>query len=132
MPTAEFGVDRASPRRARAFVSRLLSAHDVPDDATEIAVLLVSELVTNAVLHARTTCAVSVEVDDSGLVRVAVHDGSSTRPRLRRPHHGAATGRGLVYVDRLARRWGSTPSPHGKTVWFELEPTATFGGARAE
>jgi anti-sigma regulatory factor (Ser/Thr protein kinase) len=127
MPTAEFGVDRASPREARAFVADVLSAHDVPEPVADVANLLVSELVTNAVLHARTGCIVTVDVDPGGAVRVAVHDRSRTAPRLRRPRSDAATGRGLVYVDRLANRWGTTLTNDGKAVWFELEPTATFG-----
>jgi anti-sigma regulatory factor (Ser/Thr protein kinase) len=130
MPTAEFGADRASPRQARAFVSDTLSSHGVPDAATEVANLLVSELVTNAVLHARTGCTVSVDVAPGGLVRVTVHDGSRTTPRLRRPRDTGATGRGLVYVDRLATRWGTAPTRGGKAVWFELEPTASFENAR--
>jgi hypothetical protein len=104
-------------------VSETLHGWDLPDDAVDDAVLLASELVTNAVLHAR--CAPSIEllrVDAS--VRCVVTDASRAEPRRR--HYGAeaVTGRGLALVDAIAARWGSDPEPLGKRVWFELDVPA--------
>ena len=88
-----------------------------------MAVLLTSELVTNAVLHGLTPVTVLVS-DDGVRVRVEVADG---RPGpLSLPSEGPAadriSGRGLGIVDHLADRWGCRPQqdPAGKVVWFEL------------
>jgi anti-sigma regulatory factor (Ser/Thr protein kinase) len=96
------------------------------DEASPDAELLVSELVTNAVLHARSATRVTIERDDTR-VRISVCDDSPARPRLRDYGPDAVTGRGLVIVDRLARRWGVDPSDAGKCVWFEIEGRARVG-----
>jgi hypothetical protein len=86
-------------------------------DATR---LLVSELVTNAVLHARTDIEVVVRLLRTG-VRVEVHDASPATPVVRHYDDEAMTGRGLALVDELARRWGVDRVEGGKSVWFELD-----------
>jgi len=96
------------------------------DDAIPDAELLVSELVTNAVLHARSATRVTIDHDGT-TVRIAVCDDSPTRPRLRDYGPEAVTGRGLVIVDRIARRWGVDPSDDGKCVWFEIEDRMRVG-----
>jgi anti-sigma regulatory factor (Ser/Thr protein kinase) len=103
---------------ARRWVrSRLAHADADVDTAT----LLVSEVVTNAILHARTTVTLSVEVVGE-VVRIAVRDGSPVRPRIHSFTATSATGRGLRLLDRLAKRWGVDPDPAsgGKVVWFEV------------
>jgi anti-sigma regulatory factor (Ser/Thr protein kinase) len=112
---------------ARRFVRARLG--DGPADV-DTASLLVSEVVTNAILHARTTVTLTVEVDDQ-VVRITVRDGSPVRPRLRSFAPTSATGRGLRLLDHLARRWGvdADPATGGKVVWFELgEPAAAGWG----
>jgi len=116
---------------ARRFVrARLL------DGATDIdtATLLVSEVVTNAILHARTTVTLTVEVIDD-VVRIAVRDGSPVQPRIHSFPATSATGRGLRLLDRLAKRWGvyADPVTGGKVVWFEVgEPSETAWGVVSE
>jgi len=117
--------DHAAAARARRFVSEAMRAWGF-DEASPDAELLVSELVTNAVLHARSATRVTIERDDTR-VRISVCDDSPARPRLRDYGPDAVTGRGLVIVDRLARRWGVDPSDAGKCVWFEIEGRARVG-----
>jgi len=85
--------------------------------------LVVSELVTNALLHAGPPVTLRVEVDGD-LVRIEVGDGSRRAPlrALSRPE--AMTGRGLALVAALAREWGVEPSGDGKVVWCELSASA--------
>jgi hypothetical protein len=83
---------------------------------------VVSELATNAVLHARTAFTVSFTLGEAG-VRVAVSDGSPAQPRLTRLRdRQASTGRGLHMVADLSAAWGIDPDADGagKTVWCEL------------
>jgi anti-sigma regulatory factor (Ser/Thr protein kinase) len=108
----------ASIARARRFVRgalHALSAQPVVDDA----VLLISELATNAVLHART--AFTVEVSSSPeRVRICVADSSPLPPRTRSYGLESTTGRGLRLVESLSTAWGVQPLAAGKTVWVEL------------
>lgn len=109
-----------SVRSARRLVADALRGWDLTH-LEEPAVLLVSELVTNAVLHARTALAVEVE-RTTRTVRVVVQDGSRRRPQQRLHEVTAATGRGLGLLDAVAWRWGcdDSPAPYTKAVWFEL------------
>jgi len=88
-------------------------------DQTEAAVLLTSELVTNAIVHARTQVAVTVQLDDASL-RVVVVDESAEPPNRREGADHLGGGRGLRLVEALAASWGVSPEGHGKAVWFEL------------
>lgn len=88
-------------------------------DAAYTAALLVSELVTNCVLHARTDITVGITVTGD-VVRVSVGDTSAASPRQRLHGVESGTGRGLLLVDRMARAWGVDGHGSGKTVWFEL------------
>jgi anti-sigma regulatory factor (Ser/Thr protein kinase) len=107
-----------SPRRARRFVAEALGT-DTPRVA-EVVALLVSEMVTNAVLHARTDVRVSIE-RGMDTIRVEVADDCVSGPTVQHfTTHQAATGRGLQLVDQLADRWGSEPRTGGKVVWFEV------------
>jgi len=126
MSTIELPPEPTSPGAARRFVTDGLARHD--GAPTEVAALLVSELVTNAVLHARTPMVVTVTAND-GSVRVGVQDGSPTLPALRQYDRSASTGRGLQMVERLASRWGVDADDRSKTVWFEL---ALVGAAGTE
>lgn len=88
-------------------------------DLTETVTLLVSEVVTNAVLHARTEIAVTMGRADDG-VRISVSDGSSLTPSMRRHSATATTGRGVHLLDRLADSWTAEPTDDGKTVSFTV------------
>ncbi|MDP9075612.1 MAG: ATP-binding protein [Actinomycetota bacterium] len=88
--------------------------------------LLLSELVTNAALHARTIIQVRVCLTSTGL-RLEVMDGSERHPIVRHYSTQATTGRGLGMVDFLAQRWGVLPQANGKTVWAELVDNETRG-----
>jgi anti-sigma regulatory factor (Ser/Thr protein kinase) len=117
--TTELPLDLTAPRLGRRFVCAALEAlkSQVPDD---VAALLVSELVTNSVVHATGPLRVSVEPIEDGGLRVTVTDGSDVVPQVRDPGPEAISGRGMVLVDRLARRWGVVLNASGNAVWFEL------------
>jgi anti-sigma regulatory factor (Ser/Thr protein kinase) len=103
---------------ARRFVrARLIDGTSDVETAT----LLVSEVVTNAVLHARTAITLTVEELDA-VARIAVRDGSPVQPRLHAFSPTSATGRGLRLLDQLSTRWGvdADPATGGKVVWFEV------------
>ena len=104
---------------ARRFTAETLGGWGAPELA-ETAVLLVSELVTNAVLHARSASQLVVRMVDTG-IRVELRDDSRIAPSPRAYSLEAGTGRGLLLVEALAARWGSTPEAMGKSVWFELD-----------
>lgn len=106
---------------ARRFVAEHVHGH-VPDETAEVAALLTSELVTNAIVHAHTPMRLHVDVTDEA-VRVAVADEMPRLPTPRRSHDARLTGRGMNLVSALATQWGVDPRPRGKTVWFEL-PTS--------
>lgn len=99
----------------------------VDADLVDAAGLLVSELVTNAVVHARTDVTLRATIR-RGVLRIEVADGSPVVPTPRRPSGLAGTGRGLQLVDRLANRWGVQKSRGGKTIWFELSPIEQAAG----
>jgi anti-sigma regulatory factor (Ser/Thr protein kinase) len=81
--------------------------------------LLVSELVTNAVTHAKTPCRVAAALKPRGL-RVEVSDGSGHEPLLVPESTDVESGRGLLIVNELSAAWGWEFTAVGKVVWFEL------------
>lgn len=108
----------SSARQARRYVAERLVVLGYPE-AAPAAELLVTELVTNAVLHARTPVQVSVE-PRGPMVRVGVADNSPRPPRRRKHSVDSGTGRGLVLVERMSDSWGVEQRGGGKVVWFEL------------
>lgn len=105
--------------RARRYVSGTLRAWGVGADVIDTCTLLVSELATNAVLHARTPF--TVRVSRSARVRVEVDDED---PRLPHPldySADATSGRGLHLIVSLSTAAGAETRDDGKTVWFELD-----------
>lgn len=103
---------------ARRMVRRSL-ARAGRDDLAETAGLLVSEVVTNALVHAGTPIDVTVSVTADGL-RVEVEDGSPHLPSRRDYAPTAGTGRGMMLLEQMVDDWGVVAGDHGKTVWFTL------------
>jgi anti-sigma regulatory factor (Ser/Thr protein kinase) len=113
----ELPSDVASCSVARRFVRETLA--QAADDLRANASLLVSEVVTNAVLHA--SGPVTVEIQQNGSAyRIAVSDCSRTPPTEKGYRADDATGRGLHLLDSLAAAWGWKRTGPGKVVWFDL------------
>lgn len=118
--------DPQSVGRARDTTRRVLRAAGLSDAEVERAALLVSELVTNAVVHAGSRFC--VRVTPRPVPRVEVEDDSADLPQA--PPQGRSLsvddiepgGLGMAIVDRLSSRWGAEPTAEGKVVWFELAP----------
>lgn len=83
------------------------------------AILMISELVTNAILHGGEGAVLTLTFDDFK-VRAEVRDSSPALPVVRSYSETATTGRGMVIVDALAAAWGTFSVDGGKVVWFEL------------
>jgi anti-sigma regulatory factor (Ser/Thr protein kinase) len=113
-----------SPCAARRFVRDRLVDWGVPE-LTDSVELMVSELVTNAIVHARSEARL-VARQDGRTLRVEVEDWGDGAPVLREPGPECPSGRGLRFVDALADAWGASATTDGKCVWFELnrEPSA--------
>jgi anti-sigma regulatory factor (Ser/Thr protein kinase) len=115
--TGHFPPEPASVRRARR-VLRLVSA-SVSRDLFECLEMVVSELATNAVVHARTPFEVSLRLRPT--VRVEVTDLNPAVPVLRSVGRDQVGGRGLVVVTACTEDWGYEVKPSGgKTVWADL------------
>ncbi len=84
-----------------------------------MAVLLTSELVTNAIVHGGSSARVRM-VGTRHRLRVEVGDDNPCLPSPRERSDEATGGRGLAIVDALAWHWGASPDNRGKVVWFEL------------
>lgn len=113
---------RAVPEARREL--RELLRHWGRPGRSEIAELLTSELVTNALVHTDHDAVLTATVGPSGL-RVEVRDFVARRPSVCVPNADDGThGRGLVLVESLADAWGVRPHGVGKAVWFELDAEA--------
>ena len=120
--TLSLPVHPSSPGRARRFVRDVLADWGA-EHFEEPATLLTSELVTNAVLHARSRPELKLRLAGDRLW-VGVADNTPVSPVRKRYGAEAATGRGLLLVERLAAAWGTSITDQGKVVWFELSPEA--------
>lgn len=113
--------DLHAPARARTWLVERVP--ELPAPVMDDALLVASELVTNAVRHGRPEIALSVRRLPDG-VRIAVRDEGERVPvaAMETPTVDRLTGRGLLIVAATARHWGVTPHPDGpgKTVWAEL------------
>ncbi|GGS81177.1 ATP-binding protein [Streptomyces griseoviridis] len=135
----EIRPDPAEVGRARKWARARLAASGARDDEAlaDALVLLVSELVTNAVVHTGRPAVLrlalpGVEADGSA-VRLEVADACGHAPVYRCADGEATGGRGLALVDGLADRWGWTRDEAGKRIWCELDrraaPAAPAGAA---
>ncbi|WP_395361460.1 SpoIIE family protein phosphatase [Streptomyces sp. YH02] len=126
-------IAQAEPERiaaAREQVRQLL--HDWRDEEQlDSAVLMVSEMVTNVLVHTDGDALLVAEVacgEKTRRLRVEVSDGSDELPHKRHPGEMASSGRGLVLMEMLADAWGVDPRGEGKAIWFELnEPDSGQG-----
>ena len=116
----------SSPSAAREFAKRSgcqEHALEMLDDA----LLLISELVTNSILHGGPPIVLAIDCDGEGL-HVRVRDGSPVLPRARDADDEDENGRGLTLVELLTSTWGVEPvaDEHGtgKQIWFELRRPA--------
>jgi anti-sigma regulatory factor (Ser/Thr protein kinase) len=119
----EFAPGLLSARHARTFVADQLGVHRL-DHLVDDATLVVSELVTNAVLHARTHLVVAIsELPDR--LRLAVHDNSGVLPVMGSAEADHTSGRGMTIVDACATDWGTERDAQGhKCVWATFSTSA--------
>ena len=119
-----------SATRARQLTREQLAAA-CPEEAVEVAALLVTELVSNAILHARTDIVLIVDVVP-GRVVLRVRDGSDVAPVARGYGPEAATGRGIALVEQLASEWGVDRADGGKEVWCRIDFDAALDSPSAD
>ena len=118
MAPFEVRLDRSphAPSVARHALADWLRRVPCEQGTVDEVVLVASELVTNAVVHARSAPLFKAVFDD-GWLRLEVHDDSADPPTMRAPRHD---GYGLHIVSQLADGWGWTPTDPGKHVWVEM------------
>lgn len=116
-----FSADPETAHAARSAVRDQLRLWGL-DSVGDLAALLVSELVTNALRHATDPIVVRLirPFDLDGVLLVEVSDPLPDLPRERAPRPEDESGRGLQLLASVSNRWGTRPGGNGKTVWFEL------------
>jgi anti-sigma regulatory factor (Ser/Thr protein kinase) len=122
----QFPATLDSARAARRFLAdtlRRCRENAVLDDAA----VVLTELVTNAILHSASPPTVVIRADESSIL-LSVHDASSVLPAPRAHGPLAQSGRGLGLVTALAARWGAHETVEGKVVWAEFDRIATRRG----
>jgi anti-sigma regulatory factor (Ser/Thr protein kinase) len=119
--TLSLPADATAPAAARTYLTE--HAAWLSADRLDDALLLVTELVTNAIRHGEPDITLRLRAHPPG-VGVSVQDRGPSMPHLSDPAANEPGGRGLIIVDAVAQQWGVTPAqpPPGKTVWFELGP----------
>ena len=113
------GGDITEVAAVRQRAGEMLAGWGVRGETRDDALLLLSELTTNALLHGRGPIEVRLS-RDRGHLTLEVHDGAPTLPRPSRPGADDEHGRGLLLVSLLSARWGTRPTPEGKAVWCVL------------
>lgn len=109
-----------SAGEARRFAGHLLSEWHIRPETCDVVVLLVSELVTNAILHAGLKFSLSLQRVADNKLRAEVRDPSPVPVQPRHFTTEAGTGRGYMLIEALAVDWGWDSGPDGKVVWFEV------------
>jgi anti-sigma regulatory factor (Ser/Thr protein kinase) len=115
-------------RQARQTTAEVLAKWRCAPECVDDAVLIVSEMVTNAIQHGHGRARLRL-CRSAGVLRVEVQDASPRLPRLLPVDSVAERGRGLRIVARLASRWGSTRLRDGKVVWVDLRCPQVTGRA---
>ena len=111
-----------APTLARLFVTLMSEDWELTDELCDEALTVATELVSNAVEHARTACVLHLALDDLRL-RIAVRDHQPDVQGHPEPGVRGDRGYGLLIVKGLSRHWGVTPHDDGKTVWARLDAT---------
>ncbi|WP_440100819.1 ATP-binding protein [Streptosporangium sp. H16] len=119
----------ASVPRARRLIYGQMTGWGIGEQG-EIALLLVSELVTNALRHAWGPIRLAVSYQE-GMLRCEVDDANPALPYVRDAHGDDEGGRGLYLLDLLSDRWGSERTSLGKVSWFELSVHPHLNGTAA-
>ncbi len=123
----------ASVGFARRVLSEDLKSAGVFDTAVGDAILVISELVSNAILHAYPLPGEQLKIAwtmGDGWLEVAVSDGgSATMPHDAHPNPGSVSGRGLAIVAHICQAWGTRAEDVGLTVWAILAAPAQDGEA---
>lgn len=114
-----FPHDPATPRAARRFMDEILERWACRP-AVDTLHLVLSEVVSNAVVHARSAPEIAVRLLD-GFIRVEVADDSPVLPEARSADESAVSGRGMGIIESETARWGVEPRRGGgKVVWFDV------------
>ena len=117
---ADLPAELTSVRRARDMVRGAADALGLSEEGVDVASLVVSELVTNALVHG--AAPVRLRVRSSGSrVYLEVADAARYRPHRRIARVTDENGRGLELLEALSRRWGVRPQVTGKVVWAQLD-----------
>ncbi len=135
----ELAAHPGSPAQARRLTRARLNGWSVCEDTCDSAALVVSELVTNAIVHTASTHIVCELHDGDDLVRIAVRDegcapgaaGEPGQPHPSGPRSEEERGRGLLLVDALSHAWGAHEHGPGLLVWAELPRQTDALGAGA-
>lgn len=114
----QLGYDGLAVRAARVELRDWLQDTPCRPDCPERVELVVSELVTNALLHTQTPADLRATVTDDA-IHIEVHDRASAPPH-KRETEGAGGGFGLRIVDAIAVDWGWRATPDGKVVWADI------------
>jgi anti-sigma regulatory factor (Ser/Thr protein kinase) len=118
-PSIELDPAPEAVRAARQFLRAALPRPGLDPVTIDSLLLAASELVTNAVLHARTRFRVTVRKAAPGTIRVEVADGNPRPPQALAAPPAATSGRGLAIIDGLGLNWGVETHERGKVVWIE-------------
>ncbi|MBD0688509.1 ATP-binding protein [Streptomyces sp. CBMA123] len=115
--SSQFPAAELSVPKARRFAKNAYECFKVPTDTVE---LVVSELVTNGVLHTQRPVRVTLFTPSNGLIRIEVADTSSVPPRRRRAGPEDESGRGMELTEALSESFEVAPIPGGKVVCVSI------------
>lgn len=117
--TLSIPADSASIASARKFTESFLRTRGL-EGLVDTMVLLVSEVVTNAIIHGGSAAELCL-MQRGNSIRAEVRDGSQLLPAVKQYSDSATTGRGMLIVESLASSWGTETQEGGKVVWFAVD-----------
>lgn len=114
--------DARAPATARKHARAIVASFALTPDQVDAVELIVSELVSNSVQHARSSDAIRLVIEGRDTAaRIEVHDACRRPPALAPTSQEAESGRGLRLVAALSSAWGWDARPFGKSVWAEVK-----------